>query len=58
MTDINKVIQLNQEQILEIKLPSTPSTGYAWFIKGNSAFSHLRQVGQEDFESNDPGGAS
>jgi inhibitor of cysteine peptidase len=53
MTNFNEIIHLSQEQVLEVKLPSTPSTGYAWFIKDNSKLSFISQIG-ESFESDDP----
>ncbi|HSH64567.1 MAG TPA: C1 family peptidase [Bacteroidia bacterium] len=56
----NQAIELSNVQVLELKLPSNPSTGYTWMVKENARLSTLVELDQR-FESNsteNPVGAS
>lgn len=44
-----EVLKLNTHQILEVSLPSTPSTGYSWHIKDATRLSSIQQIGHESF---------
>jgi C1A family cysteine protease len=46
-----EVLKLNTHQILEVSLPSTPSTGYSWHIKDATRLSSIQQIGHESFVS-------
>jgi inhibitor of cysteine peptidase len=52
----NASINLTDQQILDVKLPSQPSTGYVWMVKQNGTLSTLSEVNQS-FESNTPDNA-
>src|SRR6185295_4437681 len=52
LTNANQSIALKQDQVLEIRLPATPSTGYGWYLKGNNSSRLVQQVEQSSFESN------
>jgi inhibitor of cysteine peptidase len=51
LNNANQAINLQQDKILEIQLPSTPSTGYGWFLKENSNARIMTQVEQSGFQS-------
>jgi C1A family cysteine protease len=45
-----QTIQVAQDQVVEIKLPSQPSTGYGWYIKNKNKISNVvEQVGTWNF---------
>lgn len=46
----NQSINLTDLQLLEVRLPSTPSTGFTWVAEGNSQLSTLVEIDQR-FES-------
>ncbi len=50
----NGSIQLNPDQVLEIKLPATPSTGYTWVIKETTRATNIQQIEQSSFVSDNP----
>ncbi|MEO6901462.1 MAG: C1 family peptidase [Bacteroidia bacterium] len=50
MTNSKEVIHLAATQVLEVTLPSTPSTGYGWYLKDANSASFLKQM-DESFES-------
>ncbi len=50
LDEMNHTITLNTEQLLEVKLPSNPSTGYGWVAKESRSLSTLNQV-EESFKS-------
>lgn len=50
MTNSKEVIQLAATQVLEVYLPSTPSSGYGWYLKDANSASFLKQM-EESFES-------
>jgi len=52
----NASISLTDQQILDVKLPSQPSTGYVWMVKQNGTLSTLTELSQ-DFESSTPDNA-
>jgi inhibitor of cysteine peptidase len=54
LNNANQAIPLKQDQVLEIKLPSTPSNGYGWFLKENSNARLIAQVEQSSFQSDSP----
>jgi predicted secreted protein len=54
LNNANQAIPLKQDQVLEIKLPSTPSNGYGWFLKENSNARLITQVEQSSFQSDSP----
>jgi C1A family cysteine protease len=43
-----QMVQMNQDQVLEIKLPSIPSSGYGWYVT-NSDKGIITQVGDWEF---------
>jgi C1A family cysteine protease len=45
-------VSITRQQVLEIKLPSQPSTGFGWYLKNNEQ-EIVEQVGDWDFVSND-----
>jgi inhibitor of cysteine peptidase len=45
-------VTIAKDEVLEIKLPSTPSTGYGWYLR-NANLDILEQVGDWDFISDD-----
>ena len=47
--DSGSDIFLTQGDLLQVKLPSTPSTGYSWVIAGNAP-SVLRPIGEPKFD--------
>jgi C1A family cysteine protease len=53
----NEVFHVNTDQVLEVRLPSNPSTGYSWFIKDQNKLTCISPIGQERFESNNPNAA-
>lgn len=52
LADSNKTIQLSSKQLLEIRLPANPTTGYAWIMKKNITLPTLIKLEQQDFISN------
>ncbi len=52
----NASISLSDQQILDVKLPSQPSTGYVWMVKQNGTLSTLTELSQS-FESSTPDNA-
>jgi inhibitor of cysteine peptidase len=54
LNNADQAITLQADQLLEIKLPSTPSTGYGWFLKENSNARLITQVEQSTFQSDGP----
>lgn len=52
----NQTISLSDQQILDVKLPSQPSTGYVWMVKENGTLSTLTELSQS-FESSTPDNA-
>lgn len=56
LNNANQTISLTQDQVLEIRLPATPSTGYGWYLKENSSSRLIQQVEQSSFISDDPEG--
>lgn len=52
-SDFQRQIFLSPDEALEIKLPSTPSSGFGWYAK-NLNQNILKQVGDWEFISNDP----
>ncbi|HBX50873.1 MAG TPA: hypothetical protein DEH02_07380 [Bacteroidales bacterium] len=48
MSNTRQTIHLNSNQILEIKLPATPSTGYNWYIT-NMDKGVITQIGTDEF---------
>ncbi len=61
--DVNqsgKQFTVSQDQVLEVRLPSTPSNGYGWYLKNDnneivkSAAGILEQVGDWEFVSDNP----
>jgi C1A family cysteine protease len=46
----NQAFNLSTQQLLEVQLPSNPSTGYTWMVKENGAITTLAEVDQH-FES-------
>jgi C1A family cysteine protease len=53
-SNANQSIALASDQVLEIRLPSTPSTGYGWYLKANSNARFIQQVEQAGFVSDSP----
>jgi len=51
LEDGNQTLNLNAQQLLEVKLPSNPSTGYVWMVKENHALTTLKEL-EQSFESN------
>jgi C1A family cysteine protease len=51
LNDNNQTFNLSTLQVLEVQLPSNPSTGYSWVVKEGRSFSTLNQLDQS-FESN------
>ncbi|HET6227804.1 MAG TPA: C1 family peptidase [Bacteroidia bacterium] len=49
----NSAIELSDQQILNVKLPSKPSTGYVWMVKQNGTLTTLTEFNQS-FESSMP----
>lgn len=47
-----KSITITTDQVLEIRLPSTPSTGFGWYLKNNDQ-NIVMQAGGEEFISDD-----
>lgn len=54
LTHANQSVSLAENQVLEIRLPATPSTGFGWYLKENSNSRLIQQVEQAGFESNNP----
>jgi len=52
-SDIQHPIRISQDQALEVRLPSTPSTGFGWYATNNNA-DILKQVGNWEFVSDNP----
>lgn len=52
----NQSFTLSKLELLEVRLPATPSTGYTWMVKENSKLSTLVELSQR-FESNSPDNA-
>jgi inhibitor of cysteine peptidase len=50
LNDNLQTINLSTQQLLEVKLPSNPSTGYSWVAKESRSLSTVNQVDQR-FES-------
>jgi inhibitor of cysteine peptidase len=50
MANSKEIIQLATTQVLEVNLPSTPSTGYGWYVIEANSLSVLQQI-EESFES-------
>jgi len=46
-------IFVSRDQVLEVRLPSNPSTGYSWYLT-NSSNNIMKQVGDWDFISDNP----
>lgn len=46
-------VAITTDQVLEVRLPSTPSTGFGWYLK-NTDQSLVTQTGEEDFISDNP----
>ena len=46
-------ILVAQDQVLEVRLPSNPSTGYSWYLT-NANGNVMKQVGDWDFISDNP----
>src|SRR5687767_10146432 len=46
----NQTITLNTQQLLTVKLPSNPSTGYIWMLKPNRTLQSLTEI-EQIFES-------
>lgn len=53
----NEVFHVSNDQVLEVRLPSNPSTGYGWSVRNQNKLTCISQIGQERFESNNPGAA-
>src|SRR3954469_4056119 len=53
LNNANEAISLKQDQVLEIRLPYTPSSGYAWYLKESRNIKFLQQV-ESSFESDTP----
>lgn len=51
LTNANQSLALAANQVLEIRLPSTPSNGFGWYLKENSSSRLVQQVEQAGFES-------
>jgi C1A family cysteine protease len=54
-----KQISITEDQVLEIRLPMTPSNGYAWYLKNSNnenvqELGALQQVGDWTFVSDNP----
>lgn len=49
----NQQVTLSASQVLEVKLPLNPSTGYSWYMRNNDR-GMLKQVGGFDFTSYNP----
>ncbi len=45
---------LPANQVLELRLPAVPSTGYVWHLKNSNSKTILKQVGNWEFESDTP----
>ena len=54
LTNANQAVSLAENQVLEIRLPATPSTGFGWYLKENANSRFIQQVEQAGFESNNP----
>ena len=54
LTNANQSIALAEKQVLEIRLPSTPSNGFGWYLKENNSSALIAQVEQSSFESDQP----
>src|SRR5690349_18329988 len=57
--DLQQQVKLSQDQALEVRLPSTPSTGFGWYPATSNAV--VKQVGNWEFISDNadsPVGAS
>jgi predicted secreted protein len=48
----NQQVKLGIDQLLEVQLPSMPSTGYAWYVK--NVDNTLKQLGDFQFISDNP----
>jgi len=51
MANSGEVLKLNTNQVLEVNLPSIPSTGYGWYVKDATRLSSIQQIGHESFVS-------
>ncbi len=49
-----QLIALPINQVLELRLPAVPSTGYVWQLKNSNSKTILKQVGDWEFESDTP----
>ncbi len=47
-------IAIPVNQVLELRLPATPATGYVWHLKNNNCNAILKQVGNWEFISDTP----
>ena len=52
-SDFQHQIQVSQNQAVELRLPSTPSTGFGWYPANNTE-SIIKQVGNWEFISDNP----
>jgi len=50
--DLQQQVKLSQDQALEVKLPSTPSSGFGWYPANTNAV--VKQVGNWEFISDNP----
>ena len=53
LSDLQHQVKLNQNEALEVRLPSTPSTGFGWYPANNTE-SILKQVGNWEFIADSP----
>jgi C1A family cysteine protease len=51
-SDFQHEIKIAQNEALEVRLPSTPSTGFAWYLKNNNEL--VKQAGNWEFISDNP----
>ncbi len=52
LADSNQTIHLTTKQLLEIKLPANPTTGYTWLLKENTTLATLVKLEGQNFISN------
>jgi C1A family cysteine protease len=52
-SDLQHQVALSQNQALEVRLPSTPTTGFGWYLKDNNQ-TVIKQVGNWEFISDNP----
>jgi len=50
--NLQQQVKLSQDQALEVKLPSTPSTGFGWYPANSNAV--VKQVGNWEFITDNP----